>query len=70
MPTTSAHTGNYRVTSLTESASGRVTVNFTEDVASPSPTQIYGSFSQTFSATDGAQFFPGQVYTLTLTKNA
>lgn len=77
MATTATLTATYRVTSITEvnngtNAASGVSVTFTEvgDNNTTAPNQFYGSFTRTFSAEEGAGFFPGQVYTMTLTKQS
>ncbi len=67
---TATLTTDYRVTSISEAGNDLVTVNFTEVVVDGATNGTYGSYSRTVSASDGASFFPGQVYTMTLTKKS
>lgn len=70
MATTPALSTDYRVTSINEAGNDLVNVSFTEVVVEGATAAGYGNFSRTFGPSEAAAFFPGQVYTMALTKKS
>lgn len=58
----------YRVVSLSEAGNDLVNVSFVEQREGvPNAPTPYGNFTRAFTPAEADSFFPGQVYTLTLT---